>query len=568
MTKSKSAVEWLKYYATSFGEKLPNTCQIHLPPCSTKLHVYERMVSESQVEFPEPISYSHFLRLWREEASYIAIPKHNRFSKCDTCTLIKTKLGETRDPAKRAILIEKREKHLRLQNMERQKYYKHQTKAKIHSSKYLSIIIDGMDQSKTQIPHFVHASKFTSSMWRLRVHLVGVILHGIGVYGFFDLFEYSHSTNLTLSVLLSIFYMLKESLPDVLYLQMDNCARENKNRYVLAFMAYLVERKIFRKVKISFLMVGHTHEDVDQVFSKFSHWLIHAATTLEKLMTGFEKCFSPRPTSIRTSDVYNITEWLTPHINAIKNHSRPHVFKITSDESGKARLFWKEWSTDKKWNETTEYILKSDVEGEPDIVVPSFDEIHDNIDRLENDVKTSFKYFAKEEDKEWWNCFFRKYDAPNDTNPSWPLEDLAAEKRKKHSHASEEELGDPFTFHLQEETPIPPVVIGKGSSVSKPRAVSNDDFVLVDIPKYAGEWPQLCQVINVAGDQFTVHWYRGSRTTAWTPCKRRIQGTRGKQEAWTEIINKQQIWSSAFKLTPSGHIPKKIRDELESYEHY
>ncbi|XP_065941340.1 uncharacterized protein [Magallana gigas] len=55
MTKSKSAVEWLKYYATSFGEKLPNTCQIHLPPCSTKLHVYERMVSESQVEFPEPI---------------------------------------------------------------------------------------------------------------------------------------------------------------------------------------------------------------------------------------------------------------------------------------------------------------------------------------------------------------------------------------------------------------------------------------------------------------------------------------------------------------------------------
>eukprot|EP00105_Crassostrea_gigas_P035394 XP_019919542.1 PREDICTED: uncharacterized protein LOC105319998 isoform X2 [Crassostrea gigas] len=31
MTKSKPAVEWLKYYATSFGEKLPNTCQIHLP---------------------------------------------------------------------------------------------------------------------------------------------------------------------------------------------------------------------------------------------------------------------------------------------------------------------------------------------------------------------------------------------------------------------------------------------------------------------------------------------------------------------------------------------------------
>lgn len=59
-----------------------------------------------------------------------------------------------------------------------------------------------------------------------------------------------------------------------------------------------------------------------------------------------------------------------------------------------------------KWNEIIEYIFKFDVEGEFDIVVFFFDEIYDNIDRFENDVKISFKYFVKEEDKEWWNCFF------------------------------------------------------------------------------------------------------------------------------------------------------------------
>lgn len=59
-----------------------------------------------------------------------------------------------------------------------------------------------------------------------------------------------------------------------------------------------------------------------------------------------------------------------------------------------------------KWNEIIEYILKFDVEGEFDIVVFFFDEIYDNIDRFENDVKISFKYFGKEEDKEWWYCFF------------------------------------------------------------------------------------------------------------------------------------------------------------------
>ena len=88
---------------------------------------------------------------------------------------------------------------------------------------------------------------------------------------------------------------------------MDNCYRECKNRYILGFCALLVKKGIFKEVRLfpqktqdyqarslyfllslsvketqycilnwgdyirnlqvqlSFLMVGHTHEDVDQV---------------------------------------------------------------------------------------------------------------------------------------------------------------------------------------------------------------------------------------------------------------------------------------------------------------
>lgn len=42
---------------------------------------------------------------------------------------------------------------------ERKKYYKHQKKAESNPDKYLSIIIDGMDQSKTHLPHWIQCSK-------------------------------------------------------------------------------------------------------------------------------------------------------------------------------------------------------------------------------------------------------------------------------------------------------------------------------------------------------------------------------------------------------------------------
>ena len=69
-------------------------------------------------------------------------------------------------------------------SLERRKYYKHITKARRDPTKYLSLIIDGMDQSKTEIPHTVYRSTLTSSLWKLRTQLVGVIAHGRGIFWF------------------------------------------------------------------------------------------------------------------------------------------------------------------------------------------------------------------------------------------------------------------------------------------------------------------------------------------------------------------------------------------------
>ena len=62
-------------------------------------------------------------------------------------------------------------------------------------------------------------------------------------------------------------------LPLVLRIQAHNCGRENKNQYIFAFYATLVGLGYFAEVYLSFLLVGHTHEDIDQRFSVISRSL-------------------------------------------------------------------------------------------------------------------------------------------------------------------------------------------------------------------------------------------------------------------------------------------------------
>jgi len=54
-------------------------------------------------------------------------------------------------------------------------------------------------------------------------------------------------------------------LPKNFLLQINNCV-DNKNRYLLAFLLLLMVREVFEEVKLGFLMVGHTHEDIDGCF--------------------------------------------------------------------------------------------------------------------------------------------------------------------------------------------------------------------------------------------------------------------------------------------------------------
>ena len=140
---------------------------------------------------------------------------------------------------------------------QRDRYYANRQAAIDNPDEYFSLILDGMDQNKTNLPHMIRVTKSCQNLWCLRTHLTGCLVHGIGVFGYFDYLQWSHDTNLTITCLMNTLMECSREkvLPRKLLLQMDNCVRENKNKYVMGFLSYLVEKKVFHEVCLMYVVV-------------------------------------------------------------------------------------------------------------------------------------------------------------------------------------------------------------------------------------------------------------------------------------------------------------------------
>ena len=71
---------------------------------------------------------------------------------------------------------------------------------------------------------------------------------GIREFAYVDMSQFPHDSNLTAEVILRSLLHLKRSIKKKLLIQMDNCSRENKNKYILALAHILVDLNIFEEV--------------------------------------------------------------------------------------------------------------------------------------------------------------------------------------------------------------------------------------------------------------------------------------------------------------------------------
>ena len=83
-------------------------------------------------------------------------------------------------------------------------------------------------------------------------------------------------------------------------MQLDNTRRENKNQIVFGYLNMLVELGNFHKVKVGFLLVGHTQDHIDQMFKRFAVTLgRNNVGSLPSLTEVIRNAYSPERVVLR-----------------------------------------------------------------------------------------------------------------------------------------------------------------------------------------------------------------------------------------------------------------------------
>ena len=188
------------------------------------------------------------------------IMKHDTFSRCNKCTTLSSIIQNTSaKPQERAEAMKLREVHWQRVTTERRYVYEAEYNG-MHDDDYFFCEVDGMDSSKTIIPHFHRWSKDVDKEKLLKVHITCVKHAGnrpCDVYYFTDAFPHDSANTITVLYKTLLKEVERRGKPlKIAHFQLDNTSRENKNKYVVAWAQLMVHLGLCREIRLSFLPVG------------------------------------------------------------------------------------------------------------------------------------------------------------------------------------------------------------------------------------------------------------------------------------------------------------------------
>jgi hypothetical protein len=274
-----------------------------------------------------PPSKPWFYKAWQadEDCKHIKVRKTLRFSLCPECIkFIETRQHVLNDTERTAVKTAEGAHHKFVRD-QRGVYYWNRNHAITNPGEALSVIIDGADQSAFGSPHLCNHSKDDDKHWKIGTNLMGALVHGRIAHGFTVLPNIKHGSNLTIEalhrVLMHEYTAASKALftQRVLYVQLDNTSKQCKSQYVFGYFGLLVGWRLFKEILTGFLMVGHTHEDIDQFFSRLAEYLRkHNATSRigfrEAIVAAFKGKWLGKVRADDIESAANVSDFIAPFL--------------------------------------------------------------------------------------------------------------------------------------------------------------------------------------------------------------------------------------------------------------
>ena len=176
--------------------------------------------------------------------------------------------------------------------------------------------MDKWDSNKTTCPYFARSpGHWWSSLKHnvLEQHVLGILVHREPNrhYFFIGNGNISGGANLNIEGLRRVLVDLCSGgahLPRTLCVQGDN-ASDNKCWAVILFLAMLVYHDYVADAFLSFLVVGHTHEDIDQVFSVLSRFIKAIGRVVDPIQFDEELSAAMENRLAHFEHVLSILDW-------------------------------------------------------------------------------------------------------------------------------------------------------------------------------------------------------------------------------------------------------------------
>ena len=238
---------------------------------------------------------------------------HARCSQCVKHRLILKRLGHQPHAARaqRAELL----KHLRRQHADRRVYWDLRARSRLDPCREmiprglnvvydLACILDSMDQGKHAWPRSsALMSKDFGSFNRPSLISTTLLMHGWGVLTALSDHTVTSCNSRTVEVLSAGLTALSADLDlrsCALHIQGDNCSKELKNNCVVRTLAIWVALRKVSSATAGFLTSGHSHEDIDQLFSNMGAWIngrkeLHTPAAFRECVQAFLDDPSSRP---------------------------------------------------------------------------------------------------------------------------------------------------------------------------------------------------------------------------------------------------------------------------------